>query len=90
MFGDWTYVLALVALFVAVASWRDGTTEFLAEFGRSSQFNYAWFLLDLHGDLAKAMYLSAVHRRFVPAVLGHAVSLVAMWVLVVTGPEWPK
>jgi hypothetical protein len=90
LFGDWNYVFAVVALSVVLASWRGGTASFLAEFQKSNPFFYPTFVLDMHTDLIKAIYLSAVHRRLEPALIVHAIALVAMWALIVTGPEWSK
>lgn len=90
MFGDWTYLVAFVLLGIVMVSWQGGTAKFLAEFGKSGPFHYGTFLFDMHTDLVKAFYLSAVHRRLAPELFVHAVALVTMWAVIVTGPEWSK
>ena len=84
------YLIAFVMLVVAMISWRGGTTEFLGEYDESGPFNYVTFIIDIHFDLLKALYLSATYRRLTPAVFIHAVSLAIMWAMIVTGPEWSK
>ncbi|MDJ0909049.1 MAG: hypothetical protein QNI99_07635 [Woeseiaceae bacterium] len=85
--GNGVYILAAVALVVAIVAWRTSTTKFLAEFDRASRFSYP-FVLDLHVDLFKALRLAVANRRFVAGVVAHGLALIAMWACIISGPEW--